>query len=221
VERLMEDWNSPIYAFFHTVPTVGYKDGRRYHEFRCFASSCSKTVHRFLDKKDAGSTSNLHKHAKLCWGPDTVKGAMGTKNATEAREVLAQSKDGSIAAAFQVKGKGKVTYSHRQYTQTETKNLMKTGRPEYYLLSSTTVSRDVHLVFVRSRQRIASLLYMSDLSKHEGKLHFATDAWTSPNHRAYVALTVHFEHNGEPVCMILDVVEVAKSHTGVNLAVAF
>ena len=51
---------------------------------------------------------------------------------------------------------------------------------------------------------------LNDTQKHEGKLHFATDAWTSPNHRAYVALTVHFEHEGKPVCLILDVVEVAK-----------
>ena len=72
----MDDWNSPIYAFFHPIPTIGYKDGRRYHEFHCFASTCSKSVHQFLDKKDAGSTSNLHKHAKICWGLDTVKAAM-------------------------------------------------------------------------------------------------------------------------------------------------
>ena len=117
----MEDWNSPIYAFFHPVPTVGYHDGRRYHEFHCFKSACRKTIHQFLDKKDAGSTSNLHKHAKICWGLDTVKAAMAVKSAPEAREILSKSKDGSIAAAFQVKGKGKVTYSHRQHTQTETK----------------------------------------------------------------------------------------------------
>ncbi len=63
--------------------------------------------------------------------------------------------------------------------------------------------------------------------------------WTSPNHRAYVAITVHLQHKGVPLCMILDVVEVAKvtffnarftarsmyqlndlqSHTGLNLAV--
>ena len=46
--------------------------------------------------------------------------------------------------------------------------------------------------------------------KHNCKLHFAMDAWTSPNHHAFVAVTVHFEHNGEPICLILDVVEVAK-----------
>jgi hypothetical protein len=63
----------------------------------------------------------MHKHAKVCWGVDTVKAASGAKDATEAREILSKSKDGSIAAAFQIKGKGKVTYSHRQHTKTETK----------------------------------------------------------------------------------------------------
>ena len=45
------------------------------------------------------------------------------------------------------------------------KNLMKTGRPEYYLPSPTTVSRDVCLVFARSRQRIALLLRVSNCLK--------------------------------------------------------
>ena len=31
---------------------------------------------------------------------------------------------------------------------------------------------------------------------YEGKLSFATDAWTSPNYKAYVAVTVHFEQDG-------------------------
>jgi hypothetical protein len=52
-------------------------------------------------------------------------------------------------------------------------------------------------------------------------LNFATDAWTSPNHKAYVAFTVHFEHEGVPISMLLDLVEVPKSHSGVNLAEAF
>jgi hypothetical protein len=52
-------------------------------------------------------------------------------------------------------------------------------------------------------------------------LHFGTDVWTSPNHKAYVAVTVHFEVDGVAVSMLLDVVEVAKSHTGANLAAAF
>jgi hypothetical protein len=63
----------------------------------------------------------MHKHAKICWGVDTVKAASEAKDVTDAREVLANSKDGSIAAAFKVKGKGKVSYSHKQHTKTQTK----------------------------------------------------------------------------------------------------
>jgi hypothetical protein len=36
-----------------------------------------------------------------------------------------------------------------------------------------------------------------------------------------VAFTVHFAHKGVPISMLLDLVEVAKSHSGVNLAAAF
>jgi len=34
-------------------------------------------------------------------------------------------------------------------------SLMKTGRPGYYLPHPTTVSRDVQLVFARTRKRVA------------------------------------------------------------------
>ena len=59
------------------------------------------------------------------------------------------------------------------------------------------------------------------LQEYEGALSFATDAWTSPNHKVFVAVTVHFERDGTPMCLILDVVEVAVSHSGANLAAAF
>jgi len=57
--------------------------------------------------------------------------------------------------------------------------------------------------------------------EYDGKLSFATDAWTSPNHKAYVAITVHLENRGQPLSMLLDLVDVPKSHTGANLAIAF
>jgi hypothetical protein len=43
----------------------------------------------------------------------------------------------------------------------------------------------------------------------------------SPNHKAFVAITVHFELNGAPMCILLDLVEVAESHSGLNLAAVF
>jgi len=104
------------------------------------------------------------------------------------------------------------------------KSLMKTGRPEYYLPSKSTVSRDVRLVFVNVRKRMAKMMQVSRYytqslaatilnilpQEYEGNLNFATDAWTSPNHKSFVAVSVHFEHRGKPMCIILDVVEVAK-----------
>ena len=95
-------------------------------------------------------------------------------------------------------------------------SLMKTGRPSHYIPSPSTVSRDVKLVFARTRQRIAKML-----REYEGRISFATDSWTSPNHKPYVAVTSHHEEKGMPVCLLLDIVEVAKSHSGANLAAAF
>jgi hypothetical protein len=111
---------------------------------------------------------------------------------------------------------------------------MKTGRPEYYIPSISTISRDVKQVFTKVRGRVAKMLQVrshqlrddmgrTDLAiqEYEGALSFGTDVWPSPNHKAYVAVTVHFERKGEPMCLLLDLVEVAKSHSGANLASAF
>ncbi|KAG1718887.1 uncharacterized protein EDB91DRAFT_1009556, partial [Suillus paluster] len=179
-------------------------------------------IRRFLDTGDARSTGNMCKHVKNCWGEDALAAAVQTKNAREAHETVVQGilMTGTITASFERKGKGKVTFSHHQHTKMETnfrfQSLMKTGRPEYYIPSPSTVSHDVRLVFVRTHQRIANML-----QKYEGELNFAMDAWMSPNHKAFMAESVHLEHKGKPVAMILDIVEVPKSHSGVTLAEAF
>jgi len=110
---------------------------------------------------------------------------------------------------------------------------MKTGQPNYHIPSPETVSHDVKDVFVRVCKRIATMLqvrhsssivsktYLKQLKEHDGDLNFTTDAWTSPNNKAYVAVSVHFEVKGVPVGMLLDVVEVPCLHTGINLAAAF
>jgi hypothetical protein len=59
------------------------------------------------------------------------------------------------------------------------------------------------------------------MQEHEGALNFATDAWTSLNHKAYVAVIVHFKIKGELVSMLLDLIELAHLHLGLNLAVTF
>jgi hypothetical protein len=44
-------------------------------------------------------------------------------------------------------------------------SLMKTGRPDYHILSPSTVSRDVKTVFAHTRQRIAKMLQVCQPSQ--------------------------------------------------------
>jgi hypothetical protein len=100
---------------------------RRIHVFECAAGKCRgkgrRDVRRYLDTNDAKSTSSLRRHAKNCWGDEAVEAADGTKDLESAHVVLTKTKlcDGSITAEFECIGKGKVTYSHRQHTSTESR----------------------------------------------------------------------------------------------------
>ena len=76
-----------------------------------------------MDKKDSNLTGNLQKHAKQCWGAETLAAADQTKNALEAHASVINlvSKNGSITAIFERLGKAKVTYLHQQHTKTKAK----------------------------------------------------------------------------------------------------
>lgn len=125
IERLSNEWVSPIYVFFRNEARVEYVNDRRLHVFVCAAQRCrgknGRDVRRFLDTGDAKSTSGLRRHAKKCWGTDAVEAADGTQDLESARTVLAKTKfrDGSITTQFQRIAKGKATFSHRQHTTTE------------------------------------------------------------------------------------------------------
>ncbi|KAF8073490.1 hypothetical protein FPV67DRAFT_1380957, partial [Lyophyllum atratum] len=164
--RMSRGWTSVAYAFYAPVPEIVYIDNRRVHEFACLAEGCKYKCRRFLDKKDATSTGSLIKHIKSCWGPEVWDRAyLECANADAAREKVVKGfqKSGSIFKIFQRVGKEQVTYSHRQHTRAETKAeivrwiaesvrpfrivedrgfrcLMKTGRPDYWIPSASTVS---------------------------------------------------------------------------------
>lgn len=131
VEQLMKQWNTPIYAFFRPTPAIEHIDGRRAHVFECSAKVCKgkgkhgRSVWRYLDTADATSTSNLRRHARICWGDEMVAAAGTVKDVYAARAVLAKpnQRDGSITAAFERIGseKGTVTYSNRPLTKAETR----------------------------------------------------------------------------------------------------
>jgi hypothetical protein len=125
-ERLGKEWNRPVYAFFDAIPEIEYVDNRRCHAFRYGAKVCknkTRYVRRFLDKKDAKSTSNMRKHAKNCWGPDVIEAADEAKTADDVREITVKGtlQPSLITAAFERNGRGKVTYSHQQHTRAETR----------------------------------------------------------------------------------------------------
>lgn len=130
LDRLSKDWDAPIYVFFKPTVKVAYLNNRKSgeehkaHVFECAASQCrcrTRFVNRFLHTRDAKSTSNLRRHAQICWGTDTVAAADNTPNVQTARAALGARKevDGSITASFERVGKGKVTYSHKQHTKAE------------------------------------------------------------------------------------------------------
>ncbi|KAH9911967.1 uncharacterized protein BXZ73DRAFT_56690 [Epithele typhae] len=207
-------WDSPIYGFFKPIPKVASDvNGRRMHIFECTAKSChKKSVNRYIDKGDATSTGNMTRHAKGCFGDEAVKRATkADMTPAEVRQRFGKnaSESGDITSFFERNGKGPVTYSHRQHTRTETRySLLKTGRPGYWIPSATTVARDVKTLFARSRTRISCFL-----REYDGRLSLSTDCWSSPNGHAFVAVIVHFEHNEEPLSMVLDVVELAEVRT--------
>jgi hypothetical protein len=111
-------------VFFKPIPSIQYIHNRKAHVFECAASQCrcrSRFVRRFLDKSDARSTSNLRRHARICWSDEAVEAADATRDVKTAHTALQnlKSTNGSITAAFQRVGEGKVLYSHRQHTKTE------------------------------------------------------------------------------------------------------
>jgi hypothetical protein len=57
--------------------------------------------------------------------------------------------------------------------------------------------------------------------EHNGALTFTTNVWMSPNHKAFITVTVHFQKDGMLIAMLLDLVEVTERHTGEHLAAVF
>ncbi|KAL6298217.1 hypothetical protein BKA93DRAFT_820487 [Sparassis latifolia] len=180
---MQKDWTVTAYAFYKPEVTIETdKAGVRGHVFCCANRGCKMKVKRWLDKGDRTSTGNMHRHIRKCWGEEALAAADEMNMAADVRPSVEKfRRSGDITAAFERKGKGKVTYSARQHTRTKTRaeivhwvseslrpftiiedrayqSLMKTGRPEYWIPSRWTVARDVHKVFVRCRACVAKML---------------------------------------------------------------
>ena len=60
-------------------------------------------MRRYLDTSDAKSTGNMRKHARKCWGDETVASADSANNANEVRTTTVKGvlDPQSITAAFE------------------------------------------------------------------------------------------------------------------------
>ena len=95
-------------------------------------------------------------------------------------------------------------------------DLLTTGHLHLTVPFLNTVQCDIKAAYKKCREHISKLL-----QDHLGHLYFATDAWTSMNHHAFIALTVHLEHEGTMLAFLLNIIKVPESHTGMALARAF
>jgi hypothetical protein len=108
LELLSKDWNSPIYVFFKPTPSIEYIKERHVHVFECNVKHCKgkrngRMVHCYLDTTDAKLTSNLCKHAKICWEEDIVAAADETQDVLAAREALGKMKIKILSAPNLIK----------------------------------------------------------------------------------------------------------------------
>lgn len=128
-ERIRARWRSAIYGFYLPEVTVGENNKRKCLEFVCAAQGCRQIVRRYLDTGDRSSSSNLGKHAKGCWGRETVEQAktIGDKDAVRQSITSGLQKNGQISDYFtagatgEKKKNAKQSYSHQQMSRRETR----------------------------------------------------------------------------------------------------
>lgn len=115
--------------------------------------------------------------------------------------------------------------------------LQREGRPKHYVPSARTVARDLKKLYQMSREKLGAELQVSNQAKlkrelltqnkkaYDGDLALALDCWTSPNHHAFLSITVTWlrkdsKGNEELTTAILDFVELPCSHSARNMAEA-
>ena len=73
-----------------------------------------------MDTGDAKSTSNLQRHAKVCWGNGAIEAAGEVRDVYAARDAMAKAtpRDSSLTAVFErISKKNQVTYDEQHRLQ--------------------------------------------------------------------------------------------------------
>ncbi|KAE9392697.1 hypothetical protein BT96DRAFT_748908, partial [Gymnopus androsaceus JB14] len=203
---------APVYAFFNPEPDIEFaNDGTaEYIVFSC--TMCRSLVKQGLKTSDKSSTGALIRHSKSCWGDEAVKAVQESKSLEKARDALKKfgkkSQSKLTAALRTVKG-----WAESFSTQPPSKKnqcyrwLQREGQPDRYVPSKETISRDVKHLYTRTKEKLAL-----ELQAHDSELAIAIDCWTSPNHRAWMSITISRTRKGkdgkeELVTHLLDFIE--------------
>ena len=157
-------WTSPVYGCFDANPTIKIVNGCWSHEFQCSAKHCKGKSPKpcivccFLDMADKGSTSNMHKHAKICWCNSIIKELNEKKDRLTLDNIWR-----GLAATKMVNGKGKVKLMNRQHTYKEAwwVNLYGFGYASHY---SSGIISVLNTYYGAQRICIASALSMIQVS---------------------------------------------------------
>lgn len=220
------------------------------HFFTCSVKNCkteAQGVWCYQDKGDKSSIANLRHYAVHCFGEDvinaTTKGeAAGSQSgsifsafAHQGQWPVKHSNRAHTSLEFWYVYNFNKCFHQLMYTSAhivkwvaesnhpanivsnpKVITLFMTGNPHLKIPSANTIRHNVKVAYLKCHNQISKLLH-----GHRGRLHFATDAWTSTNNHTFVAWTVHLEHNGSMLAFLLDILKVPESHTGLALAWAF
>lgn len=121
---------------------------------------CKVSIKRWLHKKDRNSTSNLCKHVRKCFGDEALDCVDEVGSASKAHNgVQAYVRSGDLLVSFtHTASKGKVTYSVRQHTRTQTRSVPVLYQ---YLLALTVVMLTIERRSSIGWQRVIGLLPLS------------------------------------------------------------
>ncbi|KAE9387866.1 hypothetical protein BT96DRAFT_837084 [Gymnopus androsaceus JB14] len=174
---------SPIYAFFNANPNVEFaNDGMaEYLVFHC--STCRVPIKQGLKTSDKASTGTLIQHAKSCWGDKAVSAVQQSKSIDKARDALKNSERKvkvNLPLLFVLSRDGPSHFQHSRpqrnlYARWVSESarpfhvvqdhcyrwLQKEGRPEHYIPSRETVSRDVKKLYNYTKEKLSSELQVS------------------------------------------------------------
>ncbi|KAL1755031.1 hypothetical protein FB107DRAFT_214535, partial [Schizophyllum commune] len=224
-ERLKLHWTSPAYTFFKDSVEIKYNNnGRKYQWFTCAATHCKGAggVKRYQDKTDSKGTGNLITHARRCFDAKFVDevctghDAGSTGRSGDIRAAFAPSKHGELPlfVLFLCLIQSNRVTIVRWLTEaccpvTMVLNrmfavLMHSGCPHVEIPIPRTISRDVETCFN------ACHLCINELLKVTIRASYTTEAWTSPNHRTFVAFVAHIPLEGHVLAFLLDIVEVPE-----------